>query len=116
MGIFDIGKGMLIDGAINKIKDIILDPQLKGIATIKNISYKDREFHVNLVLNGLDGKDIDITCRDIEFADDCSYVSINYFKSNIEFMDNILKKFMGFKIPVPDGAPRLAVAAAKQLL
>lgn len=113
MGILDFATR----AALNKFKDSAINPRLEGVATVEDISYKDKKLTLRCVLEGFPAVPIDIVCEDISFAPDGSSVIVGKFASNAAFAHNALARFVAGKpFPIPEGAARLGAMAAKKVL
>lgn len=102
--------------ALNVVKDKFVNPNLDGICTVSEIRYRDKALALNLTLDGLEDRPIEVTCSDIEIAPDCSTITIHKYESNMPFAQNALSRFASDPIPIPEGGARTAVCAAKKVL
>lgn len=102
--------------ALTGIREKIVNANIEGIGVVREISFKDGKVHLALVLNGLEDREIGITCASVAIAPDGSSVTLGDFDSNMPFAKNALDRFASRKIDVPPGAARTALLLAKKAL
>lgn len=102
--------------ALNIAKDKFVNPNLEGICTVNEISYRDKALALTLTLDGLEDHPIEVTCSEIEIAPDCSTITIHKYESNMPFAQNALRRFACKPIPIPEGGARTAVCTARKVL
>lgn len=113
---FESLKRKAAEFALNKFKEKTMNPSLEGIGVIKEITLKDKQLHITMILEGLEDKPLTICASDIEIAPDGSSISINKYESNMPFAQNALARFVPNPLPIPEGSARTGVNAARKLL
>lgn len=103
--------------ALNKLRDIVINPKLAGIGTVDELVWKDRELFVKLRLNGLEDRPIEVKCAEISFGADGATVTAGSLISDMPFVQTALDRFVvGRPFTIPEGGPRMAVTAARAIL
>lgn len=113
---FPFAKNWLLSKALNGLKEKFVNPNLEGIATVREIAYRDKMLFLTLILEGLEDKPIEVWGSGVEIAADGSSIKISKYESNMPFAKTALNRFATMPIPVPEGAARLATIAAKKAL
>lgn len=110
------GRDKIVEIALNKIKEKIVDPEIDGIGVVKEIRYKDGKALLTIALEGLEDRPITVEASDIVIAQDGSSITINTFNSNMPFAKKGLTRFLaGKSLPIPE-ENRSSVVMAKKLL
>lgn len=108
-------KGMMRNKALDILKEKYMKELLEGIGQVKELQYKDKKFHLTLVLNGIE-QPINISCSNIEFGPEGRSVTVHEFDSDMPFIKVALNRFATRTFDVPDGAARLAVESTRKIL
>jgi len=87
----------------------LVSPAVLDIVKISDISYNDKKLTVKLFLNGLDNNEIVVTCNYIRISDNCDFVSIGKFSSNMAFAENVLNSFAAKTYTLPEGTATYAI-------
>ena len=116
MSIMNSLKNATVTKALESIKSTYLDPKLLGIAVINKIAYESGTVTLNISLKGLEEKPFDIRMSEIKISEGGESVRLGHVECNIEFANTLLQKLVDVGFPVPDGAARVAMSAAKGLL
>lgn len=109
-------KNKALQMALNGIKEKFVNPNIEGIATVKEMCWKDKTLYLLLVLNGLEDHPIEVTASDIKIAPDCSSITIGSYDSNMPFAYNALNQFGKSPIAIPEGNARMGLKMAKSAL
>lgn len=113
MGLLEMGMKL----PLKMLKDTVINPRLQGIGKVEDLSYHDRRLFARLRLEGLDDRPLEVTCEDIQLAEDGSWLRIGRFEANLKFMQTALDRYVaGQTIAVPEGPARTAVIGARKLL
>lgn len=103
--------------AFESLKKMVINPAIKGIGTVRSISYKDHRLSLTATLDGLDGVLIEITCGTVIIAGDGSSVTVADFTSNMPFAENALNRFAARAYAIPDNSvARGALKTAKKVM
>lgn len=109
--------GLVTCGVLNGLKSLVLNPALKGIATVSCLELRQGQLHITGSLDGLDGVPVEITCQSLIIAPDGSWVALGGFRSNLSFVQNALNSFAAGRHPMPENPlARKALAAAGRIL
>lgn len=109
-------KERLCNFALGKLKEKIMEPVLEGIGTVRELSYRDGQLFLSLVLEGLEDRPIDVRCSEIDISPDGSQLIVHKFESNMPFAQTALNRFATRPIAIPEGSARFALATAKKTL
>jgi hypothetical protein len=108
---------MATQKALSELKDRLLNPAVSEIGTITAISYRDKKLFLNVVLNGLEDREIEVSCGRLRIADDGSRISLGAFQSNMPFAQNALNMFAARDYKIPDSTMvRAALVTTKKVL
>lgn len=108
-------KNKAVSLALLVIKEKVVNPNLEGIGTVREISYKDGKIYLTIILEGLEDHPMSIEASDIEIANDASTIKVNKFKANKPFLHNALNRFAVCKFDIPESS-RTALKTAKTVL
>lgn len=109
-------KNKAINLGLDALKERIMSEYLEGIGVIKALAWKDGRLTVELILNGLEDRPIEVIARDIEIAPDGSSIRINAYEANMPFAATALNRYAVRAFAVPDGLARAAVQAIRKTL
>lgn len=112
MGFF---KDKAVSLALIVIKEKVVNPNLEGIGTVREISYKNGKILLTVILEGLEDHPLSIEASDIEIAPDASTIKVNKFAANIPFAHNALNRFAVTEFNIPE-ENRYALKTAKTIL
>ena len=115
MGLKDILVQKPLNFALKKIKDSIMLTKLAKIGTIKELRVENKSLIIVLNVKGLT-EEIAITCKKIKPSSDNSTLELSNFSCNIEGIQAALEMYPSITVPIPEGAARSGLGAAKLLL
>ena len=87
----------------------LVSPAILDICKISDVIYSDKKLTVKLFLNGLEDREIVITCNNIFISENCDCISIGGFSSNMAFVENALNSFAAKTYPLPKDAATYAI-------
>ena len=113
---FAFFKNKLINFGMGTFREWLMGEYLDGIGVIRELTWKDGVLHLEIILNGLEDRPIDVSARDIEIAPDASAITIRSFESNMPFAQTALSRYATRTFAVPEGKGRSAVKALAKAL
>ena len=90
------------DMAMEGLKKTLINPAIKGIGEITDITFKNRELRLTLLLDGLEDKPVEVICRSVFISPAGDSVTVGDFSSNMPFAQNALNRFAARTYEVPD--------------
>lgn len=113
---FGFFRNKAINLGLDALKERLMGEYLEGIGVIRELVWKDRQLHVEILLNGLEDRPIRITAKDIEIAPDASSIRINAYESDMPFAAAALNRYAARSFAIPEGKARVAAQAARKAL
>ncbi|MBQ7739073.1 MAG: hypothetical protein IJT59_05425 [Desulfovibrionaceae bacterium] len=101
--------------ALKKILNGTNNSIFADIGTINELRIEDKTLNLSINIKGIT-EEISIISKSIKPASDNSYVELSDFSCNIEGIEAALNMLQSIKVPIPEGAARLGVGAAKLFL
>ena len=109
--------GLISGYVLNGLKNLALNPLLKGIGVVHSLDVRHGRLHVTASLDGLDGVPVEITCHTFIVSADGRSVTLAGFQSNLAFVQNALNRFAaGTHHMPPNPLARKALAAAGRII
>lgn len=109
-------KNMLVQTALNKVREKMINPRLEGIGTVEQLTIKGKEIFLIIKLAGMENTPIDVTGSEISIAEDGSSVTIGKFESNMPWVQNALDMFMANRpMSIDDADVRKAAVVARKI-
>ena len=83
---------------------------------LTSLFFKDGQVRAGLLLNGLDDREITISCASVHIAEDGSAISLGDFSSNLPCVEQALNDFCTRTFQVEPGRARTALIFLRKLL
>ncbi|MDE7240366.1 hypothetical protein [Desulfovibrio sp.] len=83
---------------------------------LKSLFFKDGQIRASLLLNGLEDREITISCASVNIAEDGSEISLAGFSSNLPCVEQALNDFCTRSFPVNSKGVQIALAGIRKLL
>ncbi|MBD5552843.1 MAG: hypothetical protein HDQ44_00745 [Desulfovibrio sp.] len=113
---FESLKNKAVDMALSGIRAKYINPALAGLGQVHEMSWRDGKLHLVLTLEGLPDSPISVTATDIWISQENDAISVGAFDASLPFARNALNRFGRGPFPIPEGAPRSAIRAARGCL
>lgn len=112
MGFFNGLANLMADSAAKNL----INRHIARYGKITSLVFKNGEIQAALVLNGLDDREITISCASVDIAEDGSQVSLGDFRANVPCVEQALNDFCTRTFKVDSERAQLALVAARKLL
>lgn len=112
MGILDTFASMMADSAGKNL----INQHIAKYGKLKSLYIKEGEINASLILNGLDDKEIHISCASVDIAEDGSQISLRDFSSNVPCIEQALNDFCSRSFRVKSTRAQYALIAARKIL
>lgn len=112
MGFFDGLANMMADSAAKNL----INQHIAKYGKLTGLFFKDGQIRASLVLNGLEDKEISVSCASVAIAEDGSEISLGNFSANLPCIEQALNDFCTRTYKVESGRAQLALVAARKLL
>lgn len=94
----------------------MINQHIAKYGKLTSLFLKDGQVRASLLLNGLEDREITISCTSVDIAEDGSAVSLGGFSANLPWVEQALNDFCTRTFKVPAGGARLALAIARKTL
>lgn len=112
MAILDTIASMMADSAGKNL----INQHIAKYGKLKSLFFKDGKINASLILNGLDDKEICISCASVKIADDGSEISLADFTANVPCIEQALNDFCTRSFPVKSTKAQYALIAVNKFL
>lgn len=111
-------------GLMEKFANLLTDSTGKNLINqhiakygkLKSLFFKDGQIKASLLLNGLDDREITISCASVDIAEDGSEISLGDFSSNLPCVEQALNDFCTRTFPVNSKSGQVALVGIRKLL
>lgn len=83
---------------------------------LTSLFFKDGQIRASLLLNGLEDREISISCASVDIAEDGSAISLGDFSSNVPCVEQALKDFCTRTFPVKPKSAQIILIGIRKLL
>lgn len=112
MGLKEIFANTLADSAAKNL----INQHIAKYGRLRSLFFKDGQIRASLLLNGLDDREITISCASVEIAEDGSHISLGGFSSNLPCIEQALNDFCTRTFPVDSRGAQVALVGIRKLL
>lgn len=112
MGLMEMLANKLAD---SKGKDYI-NQHIAKYGKLTSLFFKDGQVRASLLLNGLEDREITISCASVDIAEDGSAISLGDFSSNLPCIEQALNDFCTRTFPVDSKGAQVALVGVRKLL
>ena len=112
MGFFDGVASLMADSAGKNL----INQHIAKYGRLKSLAVKDGEIRASLILNGLEDREIDVSCASVDIAADGSSVSLGDFRSSLPCVEQALNDFCTRTFEVRTPRAQYALVALRKLL
>lgn len=112
MGFFDGLANLMADSAAKNL----INQHIAKYGRLKSLFFKDGEIRASLVLNGLDDREVTVSCASVDIAEDGSKISLGDFSANVPCIEQALNDFCARTFEVSSRRAQLALVAVRKLL
>lgn len=112
MGFFNGLANLMADSAAKNL----INQRIANYGKLKSLFIKDGEIKASLLLNGLEEKEIFISCASVDIAEDGSRISLADFTANVPCIQQALNDFCTRSFSVNSRGAQAALIGARKLL
>lgn len=112
MGFFDGIANLMADSAAKNL----INQHIARYGRLTSLFFTNGEIKASLVLNGLDDREITVSCASVDIAEDGSQVSLGDFRASLPCIEQALNDFCSRTFKVGSRRAQLALVAARKLL
>ena len=110
----------LMEMLANKVADVkgkdYINQHIAKYGRLTSLIFKDGQVKAGLLLNGLEDREITISCASVDIAEDGSAVSLRDFSSNLPCVEQALNDFCTRTFPVNSRGAQIMLVGIRKLL
>lgn len=94
----------------------LINQHIAKYGKLKSLFLEDGQIRASLLLNGLEDREITISCASVEIAPDGSSISLGDFSSNLPCVEQALNDFCTRTFPVDSKGAQIALVGLRKLV
>lgn len=106
-------KDKAVSLALAGIRDKLVNPAVSGLGQVHDVNWRDKKLYLTVTLDGMPDRPIEVVCSDIEISPAGDSIRVGQYDASAPFAKNALNRFACHSFPIPEGAARSAVKAAR---